>query len=155
MNTDLLQQIKDAVAKEHEHYSAIINEIAERYAAACVDNYTIYMKTSDKDSNANVCPHTNQMCFMPNCALGHCGNPPAEQKDTDLTLLEPINHRKNLFIERYSRNREKMNMTDSLNELYELFVGPQERQIKILNSENERLKKQVEWLEKEYQNKAH
>lgn len=57
MNTDLLQQIKDAVAKEHEyidfkhifepdhdHYSAIINEIAERYAAACVDNYTIYMK---------------------------------------------------------------------------------------------------------------
>lgn len=75
--------------------------------------------------------------------------------NTDLLQQEPINHRKNLFIERYSRNREKMNMTDSLNELYELFVGPQERQIKILNSENERLKKQVEWLEKEYQNKAH
>lgn len=103
------------------------------------------MKTSDKDSNVNVCPHTNQMCFMSNCYFGHCGNPPTEQKDTDATLFKKSNDLRDEILNILEDSQSDKDALYPLLHMVESKLKSQASEITSLRAENERLKKEVIW----------
>lgn len=185
MNNELLEQIKDEVAKDHEyidfkhifepdhdHYSAIINEIAERYAAACVEEAV----TVEENLFNNLMEKYQHMCKRVSDLIEEKSQlftkeqlkNIIEQKDTNVTLSgenwkellnwikdwpnvspnEIIFHFRNKFElikkDEIASLRVALDQSKNDAENHELKISRQEDHIKVLKSENEGLKKDLE-----------